>query len=329
MNELPQQYYAYGNYWFTPLDKCERRRYSDIYLWLVLQPIFYGLRNVNYFSEIETKETDKIVDFLDSNLQALVWQWWNLGYMCVGKDEKGNYYMPQYKDIRKDNNGKVTNFDMVIYSEKYMFERKSDFAIIKESLEAIDTYKNGDINLTENFGALGILTGKGLPTSPADKEDFQRQLKGRYGIQKEKNQLLLTTMPLDFKQFTLPVKQLELPEKIEDEVKTLCRYFNVPTDLVIGGSTFDNQKQATINFYRNCISGLAEVALKLGRYMMRSIPMLLIPSDKLTFKLDNVAELEDDRTSDVEFKIKVAELIKSMKEIDLDTTDYEDLLKLT
>lgn len=327
VNELPSGGYRYGSYWFTPLDKHILRKYSDEYLWLVLQTIFEGMKSVRFYSDVEDKKIERIAYFLDKNFNVMVWNLWHTGMIVVGQQPDGTPYIPELKDVKRDRTGKVINFDVVYYSEKYMFERKSDFDIIRESLDAIDIYKNGDINLTQNFGALGILTGKGLPTSPADKDEFSNELKQSYGIEKEKKQILLTTMPLDFKQFTLPVKQLELPEKVENELKWLCRYFGVPTDLIIGGSTFDNQRQATINFYRNCISPLAEVALKVGQYMMKKDLTLLVPSDKLTFRIDNVAELEDDRTPEIELKIKVAELVEKLRALELDTKEYDKLLE--
>lgn len=331
VNDLPNSY-GYGNFFFTPLDKknWDFRKFSDQYLWLILQTIFAGMKNVRFFSDSEDERIEKIVYFLDKNFITLIWNMWHLGFAVVGIRSDGTYYIPEKKEIQRDRNGKVTNFDVVYYSEKYMFERKSDFSIIADSLYAIDAFANGNLNLTENFGALGILMGKGLPTSPADKEDFQKQLKNEYGIKKEQKQIILTTMPLDFKQFTLPVAQLKLPENIEREMKLLFRYFNVPTDLIIGGSTFDNQTQATLNFYRNCISPLAEIALKIGQYLMKKDVRLLVPTDKLTFRIDNVAELEDDRTPEIELKLKVVELVERMRAMQLDTSEYEDILtKLT
>lgn len=326
VNELPTAN-RYGSYWFTPLDKWEMRKYSDEHLWLILQTIFNGMKNVRFFSDVEDERIASIIYFLDKNFATMIWQMWHTGMIVVGKQPDGTPYLPEWNDVKIDKNGKVENFDVVYYSEKYMYERKSDFSIIKETLDAIDIYANGDLNLCQNFGALGILTGKGLPTSPADKDAFQQELKHSYGIQREKKQILLTTMPLDFKQMTLPVKQLELMEKITEHMKLLCRYFCVPTDLIIGGSTFNNQAQATINFYRGCIAPLAEIALKVGQYMMKKDAALLVPSNKLTFRIDNVAELEDDRTAEIEYKMKIADLVTKMRELDLDTTEYEEQLK--
>lgn len=324
VNMLPSHIVEWGGLFGA----ATRRKYSDMYLWLVLQTIFDGLKNVKFFADAENDVFEDAARFIDVNSQLIIWQYWNLGYICIGRRVDGSFYVPMLSEIHKDTDGRIINYDIVLYSEKYMFERKSDIDMIRPSLDAIDTYKNGEINLTEHYGALGILTGKGLPTNPAEKEDFEKDMKSAFGIQREKRQVLLTTLPLDFKQMTLPVGQLELAEKISTELKNLCRYFNVPSDMVFGGSTFDNQKQATINFYRGCIAPLAETLLKVGRYIIRKDASVLIPSEHLTFKIDNVAELEDDRTSEIEYKAKVVELIARMRELDLDTTEYEEQLKI-
>ena len=49
--------------------------------------------------------------------------------------------------------------------------------------------------------------------------------------------------------------------------------------------------------------------------------------ERLTFRFDNVPELADDRTADIEYKLKVADLVAKMKEAGLDTTQYEQQLK--
>lgn len=304
----------------------EIRRHSDIYLWTILQTIFEGLKNVRYYSNDNEDYFRNIINFLDANQQTIIWQYWNLGFICLGY-VNGQMYIPKKEDIVRDANGKVLNFDVVFYSEKYMYERKTAMQMINESLHAIDVYKSGEIHITETFGSVGILTGKGLPTNPIEKENLEKEIKESVGIKKDKKQLILTTMPLEFKQMTFPISQLSLSEKIENELKTLCRFFNLPVDMVIGNTTYENQKQSVVNFYRNCISPIAEVVLSVGRYVVKKDFKNFIPSEKLTFRIDNVSELEDDRTSEIEYKLKLVDLVEKMRNLDIDTKEYEDQLK--
>ena len=103
----------------------------------------------------------------------------------------------------------------------------------------------------------------------------------------------------------------------------LCGHFGVPYDLIpmSGQSTYANQAAAIVDFYRNCIMPLAEQILSLGRYVIKC-KYVTIPTSALTFTIDNVAELADDRTAAVDYKLKVAELAKQMRDMGMELPEY-------
>lgn len=323
VNEKPS-FNDYGFYGLSLFGNCNKN--VDTYLWTVLQYIFNGLKNVQYTF---TNGTDKrLEDFLTKNLIYMIWLMWNYGYIVVGYDRKNGYYIPNYDKLVKDANGRIKGYECVYYSDKYRFKNKSDFQILKSTLNEMGMYKDGIMNLTNNYGAIGILSGGNLPINPQEKEDFVQNLKSRYGINSDKNNILVTTMPLKFDVMQFPVKELELDQKVKECYTLICNYFQVPVDLIFGQSTYANAEQALRNFYGNCISPLCEAVLEVGKHLIKMQPNLLIPSDKLSFRIDNVPEiLESVRIVDNEYVKQTIENIKAMKELNQDTTKLEDILK--
>lgn len=324
--------FSYSN-WMDIFNNPATKKYSDVYSWIIFNTIFSGIRNVEFYCKeddsVYFSDIQKIVSFLDRYAIALVWQMWSLGFMCLGIDKQGKLYIPKPNAIRKDSNGNVSNFDIVLYSDTYMFSGKSDFDILKNDFSYLDKTKNGMEYLTEHFGAFAFLCGKGMPLNAADKEEFVKNIKDKYGISREKMQLYPFTNEIDIKQLDLSVDKLDLSGKINDEIKTILAYFRIPYEMVAisGQSTYANREQAIKDFYSNCISPIAEDLLKIGRYVIRKNRKLMIPSEILTWRIINVSELEDDRSGRIDFDLKVVSLIEKMKNLGLDTEEYENILK--
>ena len=306
-----------------------RKKYSDVYYWLVISRIFRGLQNV-CFDVAQDVGSDKVkmqlsdlLRFLNNNLTALVWQLWNNGFIVMETDKNGKWYSVPFDKIQTNGNGAVINHDYVLYSEPYMFLRKTDVVLLKETLGAIDVYKNSDIYLTKTFGAFGILSGSEMGINAADKEEIQEQLKERAGTTEAKDQFIISNSPINFSQIDFKIKELQLPDKVKDEIKVLCAHFGVPYDLIpmSGQSTYANQTAAIVDFYRSCISPLAEQILSLARYIVLK-KYVTIPTTAITFRIDNVAELADDRTAMIDYKLKVADLAKRMSELNIELPDY-------
>ena len=306
-----------------------RKKYSDVYYWLVISRIFRGLQNVCFdvaqevgSDKVKTQLSD-LLRFLNNNLTALVWQLWNNGFIVMESDKNGKWYSVPFDNIQTNGNGAVINHDYVLYSEPYMFLRKTDVKLLKETLDAVDVYKNSDIYLTKTFGAFGILSGSEMGINAADKEELQQQLKERAGTTEAKDQFIISNSPINFSQIDFKIKELQLPDKVKDEIKVLCAHFGVPYDLIpmSGQSTYANQTAAIVDFYRSCISPLAEQILSLARYIVLK-KYVTIPTTAITFRIDNVAELADDRTAMIDYKLKVADLAKRMSELNIELPDY-------
>lgn len=318
---------------FTPVNiGC--KRFADAYLQQILAIIFRGLRNVRYCQDEAVGQKSEYIaqlaEFLNINLQQLIWDAWQYGYIVITTDGKTWQIVP-HRSVKIGSNREVQNYQLVTYTDAYRFLGKSDMEVIREHIDRLDRLVNADDYLTQSLGAMGILSGTSMGLTPQDKKDFLDGIKRNVGITSDKYQFIVMGSPVDFKQVALPIADLKLDDKVKEEVKLLAGYFGVPYDLlpISGASTYANQEQAVVGFYRNCIAPLAEVVLELGRYAIRKTSREMIPSRALTFTLDNVPELEADR-DDTESKIeragKLVEIISKGKAAGLDMGDYEKLL---
>lgn len=314
---------------------CERGlvyNYSDAYLWMIVNKVFNGLRNVNFKPSDTAKgnasiEINRLCCFFENNITTLTWLLWKYGYVAVGFDAaRYSYFIPDYSKIKKDRSGMVVDYDFVVYADSYVSERRSLFDIIGESLKNINRMKNADTYLTQTFGAFAVMSGKTIPVSPADKEDMQKSLKNDYGITPDKYQILLMSQDVNLQQLNMPIKDLDLGGKVKEEAKVIAGVMNVPYDLVpiSGQSTYANQEQAIKTFYSDCISPIAETMLSLIRYIV-SVNYQW-PSYFTTFSIDNVPELEDDRMADVEYKLKLVELAERMEKLGIDAEEIKKQL---
>lgn len=329
---------------FSVFGAMTRRKFSDVFIWTLLTKIFHALHNVAFFVNTELHDQksagriQRLIDFITENGDALIYYYYRYGYIIIvpvynraGRVVK--WRIPDYgKEVRKGSDGVPCDaegkpYKVVYFSQQYRFERRSDFDVVRENLNSIDTYAGADIYLSETLGAFGILCGKSLPISEQDKQSFFERLRNKVGIGRNKMQIVPFNTEVGWHQINLPIKDLALNEKIKEQFQIVAGYFGVPYDLLplAGNSTYDNQKQAIINFYSSCISPLAEVLLSVLRYASRY--EAVVPSRFLWFRIDNVPELLKERPIDTEYKLSLLELREKMIAAGLDVEEIDNEIK--
>lgn len=311
------------------------RRFADAYLIMLLSKIFRGLRNVNFKADEhfkDTEEVQKLADFLNTSAQELIWTLWQKGAIVIERTADGKYRAVDPQLWKYGQHREIINYKLVTYSDAYRFTGRCDLDVLRDHINRLDNLVNADDYLTQSLGAFGILSGSTMGLTEDDKKSFLDGIKRNIGITRDKFQFICMGSPVDFKQVDLPIDKLKLPDKVKEEVLAIAGYFGIPYDLVpmSGKSTYANQAAAIVDFYRNCISPLAEVLLELGRYAIKSDASLMLPARTLTFTLDNVPELEadkDDTEKRLERATRAAELIEKIKNIDgADITPYLDII---
>ena len=144
-----------------------------------------------------------------------------------------------------------------------------------------------------------------------------------YGSTK-KYPYFLSKAPLDVKTIDLNIKDLEIDENMLETFKYLCRFFGVPTDLIVGGSTFTNSQEAIKHFYDTTIRFYAEMLLQLGRAILTSCTTL--PKASMNYKIMNVAGLDQSLKDTLSEKNAYIDTLLKLRDAGFDVT--EELAKV-
>lgn len=320
-----QCYTGWG--WFMNRHK---KPYYKMLLWTILDQIFRGLNNVQFINTRKPNfEIDAIISFLESNFVLLLDQLWTLGYMAIQGDKNLNFRLIPVDDIRKDSKGRVINKNsIVVYSPHYQSDRETDFQIIKPWLDIVDSLGNTLREGTEHMNVLPIISGESIPANQEFKEELSMLMGRDYGASGQKFPYFLSKVPLDVKTIDLNIKDLEIDKNLLEAFKYLCRFFGVPTDLIVGGATFSNTNDAIQHFYNTTIRNYAEVLLQLGRSIITSCTNL--PKSSLNYKIYNVPGMEKALTDSLKEKEAYIDLLLKMKNAGMDVEAdlakaYEDV----
>ena len=312
-----------------------RKKYSDIYFWTVANKIFAGMRSVDFthgdLSGKDEEVADSLCAFIESNIVAMLWQWWSKGYIVVRIVNAMTYEVVN-DNIQCNANGDVVEPNnerwVVLYSNEYLTSRLSAFQIIRNELDEINTLRSSDDYLTRSLGALGIISGKEMPMAAKDKEQFLDDIKKKVGATPDKYQFLVSTGAITYTPINVPIADLKFAEKETRSFKLICDYFNVPFDLVSfsGASTYANMETALKMFYSNCIAANAEVLLEVARYIVRRLTVgeFFGTSDTLTFRIDNTAMVVDERQQQLDQLKTAAETSRAMQDAGIDTTEFNE-----
>lgn len=310
--------------------------FADFYLTLIMTTLYDGVSNVTFKTRKQVFVADEITSFIDRNASLLINQMLCRGYIAISylkKDNVVKYYIPQENDIKLDEYGRVINANtVVVYSTTYQMKRQPDIAVIKPQLDLLNTLCSTLVNSADSMGVLPIIWGNSIPANPQFKEELEAMMSKKYGWDAEKYRYFLSRQEIHTETIDLKVKDLELSTNIEDSFGFLCRYFGVPTDLILGKSTFDNVSEAKKYFYDTTIRKWAEILLKMARSLLTATGDY-IPQDTITYSLDNVAELETTLSSACREKDAYIDSLLKLKEAGIDVSDelakvYADMKKM-
>lgn len=308
-------------------NKKGRFNFGRFFLQLVINRIYNGLENVTWQTGEITYLGSDIANFIDRNEQLLMWSYWKDGYAVLIVDKTGEIRLPRQNELRFDANGYITNPNaIVVYSNPYVTERTSHFKLIMPIMKNIDSNLNNQNFATENLGALGILSSKAVPMSPAGKAELNEKLAKDYGLSEDQFRFILTNQEMAYTPIELPLKDLEFSENVKNDINWLCNFFGISPDMVFGQSTYNNAAEATKAFYRTCIQPVAEVLLKLARTAFVFCDTELKPSTVITYRITNVPELNTSLSTECAEKTAYLELLRKLEEAGIDVS--EDVARL-
>ena len=301
--------------------KKGRFDFGAFFLQLIIGRIYNGMRNVTWGTgEINYLAAD-LTAFIDKNEQLLLWSYWSNGYACIIVDDKTGFRLPKVNELRMDQNGYILNRNaVVVYSDPYVTQRTTHFRLCLPILKNINSNLNNSNFAVENLGALGILSSKNIPMSPAGKQELNEKLAKDYGLGEEQFRFILSNQEMAYTPIELPLKELEFNSKVKDDLEWLCGFFNINPNYIFLGTTFSNVAEAKCQFYQDCIQPLSEMLLQLARTTFIYADTDLKPSTIITYNITNVPELRKQLSNESEEQIKYLELLDKLNEMGVDVS---------
>ena len=266
--------------------------FGEAYLWMALNQIYSGITNVTFETTKSSQTAKDICYFIDNNSTLLVNQWLYRGFICVMYNKKGEYRLPEQNELKFDQYGRVINaYAVVVYSPLYQIKRKSYMQLAKPLVELIDTIANTESESCNTMGTLPIISGQSIPANPNFKKELSDAMSREYGWGSDQLKYFLSQAELKVDSIDLNIKDLELRDNLKSSFEALLDFFEVPVDLVLGNSTYDNVESAKVYFYESTIRKYAEYILKVARALLTASEEF-IPQNAITYRIINVSGVD-------------------------------------
>lgn len=271
------------------------KNFGEIYCWMALNQLYSGISNVAFEPDNDYQynfTVKSICDFMESNASLIMSNLLYTGFIAVFYDNKGNYRLPYVNELRFDSFGRVINHScVVIYSPLYQTKRKSLMMLVRPLLELIDTLANTLMSSCGTMGVLPIISGNSIPANPKFKQELADAMSKEFGWGDDQMKYFLSQQELKVDSIDLKVKDLELRDNIISQFKALLNYLEVPVDLVIGSSTYNNVEFARKYFYDSVIRKYAEMILKVARALLTASDEF-ITQTAINYRITNVAGID-------------------------------------
>ena len=272
--------------------------FSSLNLAIVLQPIFDGLKKIEFFSApgYENREIIiKIVDFLNNNYNNIFLQMFNNGVVAIKENKDKTITLVKNSDIQKDkvdNIYFVTNQKNYRISETFQMFGVSDRALFTQILLSLNLYFNAENTIIERLGQTTLFSAdasnpEAKVLGESEKKTLEDQLNGVLGSDDSTGKSVFVTKS-GLTKNTIPfnLQNLNIVEKKKFALALMAGKMNIPEDLIptLGSKTFNNVGEAKDYFKQNTINGWAEVMAELGKKYIKSSKEL-VPSEALQFRL--------------------------------------------
>ena len=272
--------------------------FSSLNLAIVLQPIFDGLKKIEFYSApgYENRETIiKIVDFLNNNYNNIFLQMFNNGVVAIKENKDKTITLVKNSDIQKDkvdNIYFVTNQKNYRISETFQMFGVSDRALFTQILLSLNLYFNAENTIIERLGQTTLFSAdasnpEAKVLGESEKKTLEDQLNGVLGSDDSTGKSVFVTKS-GLTKNTIPfnLQNLNIIEKKKFALAFMAGKMNIPEDLIptLGSKTFNNVGEAKDYFKQNTINGWAEVMAELGKKYIKSSKEL-VPSEALQFRL--------------------------------------------
>lgn len=201
----------------------------------------------------------KMFDFVRENALAIMMAMIRDGYVDVDAERLemfGYGTEDRDRDWRADDRWLVRVYDAV-----YRNTGKTRLQLILPHIDMLDVVNNADLNLIDNYGAMGILSPENSSVADGyvDEEEYQRLQKDYHdvhGVRFGRWSLMITRKAVRYQPIELPIKALELGAKRKAAVAGILQALDIPKELhaLFESAKFLNMLEAERSMYGSAVS---------------------------------------------------------------------------
>ena len=183
--------------------------------------------------------------------------------------------------------------------------------------------------LIESRGGKGIISGGqkdggvSVPWGATEKTDIQTQL-SKYGVGPNKQEIILTNVPLHWQPMVFPTSQLMLFEEIEDDFNTCCDIIGINREVFANETTFANKEEATAATYADTIVPEWEDLFSVFNKKLN----MLDTGKRLVPDYDHIRHLAENQNDIVNTEAKKSDMhLKELAAGVIDLGEYRELME--
>lgn len=190
-----------------------------------------------------------------------------------------------------------------VYDDVYQNTGSTRAALLKPALSMLDTVNNADLNLIDNYGAMGVLSPENSTHTDGYVDDkeyerMQREYHNVHGVKFGKWALMITRRAVKYQPIQLPIAALQLSEKRKAAVASILQALDIPKELhaLFESAKFLNMQEAERSMYSSCVTHWCWVMVRVMRdiYNRRKLhDDERLPDNEFWFDFVNVPALQE------------------------------------
>lgn len=203
----------------------------------------------------------RMFDFVKENALAIVMALLCDGYVDIDAERVelfGQVTDDRDREWRRD----VDDRWLVrVYDNVYRNTGKTRLQLMRPHLDMLDVVNNADLNLIDNYGAMGLLSPENSSNADGYTDDEEyKQLQEEYnkvhGVKFGRWALMITRRAVKYQPIELPIKALDLGAKRKAAVAGILQALDIPKELhaLFESAKFLNMLEAERSMYGSAVS---------------------------------------------------------------------------
>lgn len=160
-----------------------------------------------------------------------------------------------YCYLKFNENGSISGINQTqgyvkLVDKAWLISKSTQKVAVKKAMEYYGIVFNSNFSIVDERGVFGVFSPqKDTQVKTSQIEKLYDSLKYIFGGKKGQRKFAITEVPMTYSGVSIPVKELELDQKLKDATAMVARLYGISTDMILGGSTFENKENAIIQTY--------------------------------------------------------------------------------